>query len=366
MGDLRRRGFMTAMATLPALGGKDRQADSPSLRACASKKNILFGTMVTLRDISDPNYARLVTDECAIITPGVEAKWPFTEPAEGVFRFGPLDTLADFAAASSLRLHMHNLIWSVFLPPWTIAALAQGRGLEIMHRHIATVAGRYRGRVHSWDVVNEPVNPDYPADRAGILTTPWWHSMGPDFIVDAFNETSIADPAVRMMVNDDDLEHDSAGCEKKRTIYLRLVEAWLRRGMKLNALGLEAHLKPWLPLAERPYRRFLQELAGMGLKLRITELDVNDRSLPPDIATRDRIVAAITKRFLDLVLDEPAVDTLIVWGLSDRATWMLRDPGGRRPDGLPPRPSPYDAHLAAKPMRAAIAASLAGARSRPL
>jgi endo-1,4-beta-xylanase len=336
-----------------------------SLRACASGKNILFGSMVTLNDLADPDYARLVADECAIITPGLEAKWPYTEPQEGVFRFEKLDALADFAAAARLRLHMHNLIWANGLPAWTLAALAAGRGRATMHRHIAEVAGRYRGRVHSWDVLNEPVEPHWPSDRAGLMTTPWWHGMGPDYVLDAFAEAATADPSASLMINDDNLEYDLPDRDKKRREYLRLIEGWLRRGMQLNALGLEAHLKPWLPIAEQPYRRFLHELAGMGLKLRVTELDVDDHTLAPDIAARDRLTADYAKRFLDIVLDEPAVDTLIVWGLSDRATWMLHDPTCRRADGLPPRPSPYDTHLQAKPMRAAIAAALRGAPSRP-
>ena len=365
MNVLKRRGFICGAATLPLTGAGAAPTDQRSLRARAGEKKIFFGSMVTLNDIADPDYSRLVADECAIITPGLEAKWPAVEPAEGEFNFRPMDALADFATGSGLRLHMHNLIWGVALPRWAVAALAQGRGREIMHRHIATLAGRYRGRVHSWDVINEPIDPRWPSDRSGLVTTPWWHGMGPEFVRAAFAETAAADPACSLMINDDDLEYDLPDRERKRVTYLRLIEGWLRQGMKLNALGLEAHLKPWLPIAEQPYRRFLRDLADMGLKLRVTEFDVNDRTLPPDTAVRDRIVAGATKRFLDLVLDEPAVDTLIVWGLSDRATWMQHDPAGRRLDGLPPRPSPYDVHLAAKPMRAAIAAALEGTRCRP-
>jgi endo-1,4-beta-xylanase len=362
--DMSRRDLAVALMMLPA-NVRASQTDRRSLRNLAANRNIIFGSMITQRDIGDTAYAALLTEQCAIITPGLEAKWAVIEPHNGIFNFAPMDELAIFAEAGGLKLHMHNLIWSVALPKWTLEALASGQGPGIMARHIATVAGHYRGRVQSWDVINEAVDPRWPADRTGVLTTPWWHGVGPDFIVDAFAEAATADPTAQLMINDDDLEYDTPDREAKRTNYLRLIETWLRRGVQIHAFGLETHFKPWLPFAEKPYRRFLREVAGFGLKLRITEFDINDRLMPADVVRRDVAVADCTKRFLDVALDEPALDMLIVWGLTDRATWMQWDPAGRRQDGLAPRPSPYDAHLMPKPMCEAIAGALRAARARP-
>jgi endo-1,4-beta-xylanase len=367
----RRQFAAAALATRTPLRGKPAaEKITPAgtqipLRDIAADRHILFGTMITLSEIADPDYARLVADECAIVAPGIEAKWPITEPREGDFRFAAMDALAGFAAGAQLRLHMVNLIWSNGLPQWTLQALAQGRGRAVMARHIHAVAGRYRGRVHSWDVVNEAVDPHWTSDKFGLVMTPWWHGMGDDFIACAFADAASADPSASLMINDDDLEYDAPEREAKRAAYLRLIEYWLRHGVPIHAFGLETHLKPWLPLAEKSYRRFLHDIAGFGLKLRITEFDVNDRALPADIPLRDRMAADAAKRFLDVALDEPAVDTLITWGLSDRTTWLRNELTARRPDGLAPRPLPYDAHFAAKPLREAIAAALSHAPSRP-
>jgi endo-1,4-beta-xylanase len=168
-----------------------------------------------------------------------------------------------------------------------------------------------------------------------------------------------------LLINDDDLEYDAPDREIKRTIYLRLVEQLIRRGVPLTGFGLEAHLKPWLPIAEKSYRRFLRELGQMGLRIYITELDVCDRTLAADIGERDRAVAGMTRRYLDLVLDEPAVRTVITWGLGDATSWMVRELSARRADGLRPRPLPYDDRLQPKPMRKAIAAAFCAAPIRP-
>jgi endo-1,4-beta-xylanase len=362
---MQRRQFMAAGGAaaaqawaLPAPGGA-------SLKAAAATRNICFGTEMTVADLADPAYAALVARECAIVTPGIEAKWAYTEPAEGQFRFGPMDALARFAAANHLRLHMHNLIWAVGLPRWTVAAIAEGREAAIMARHIAALVSRYRDLTESWDVVNEPADPRWPSGPEGLCTTPWRRGLGPGFIDQALRDAAAAGPGIHLLINDDDLEYDGADREQKRQIYLRLATALKQRGVPLHGFGLEAHLKPWRSIAEKPYRRFLGELGALGLKLYVTELDVCDRTLPADIAVRDQAAAAYAKAYLDIVLDEPATGTVICWGLSDRSSWMLRDPAGQRPDGLAPRPSPFDAGLTAKPLRAALLTAFLHARSRP-
>jgi endo-1,4-beta-xylanase len=359
---MRRRNFVTGL-TAAAVRTSDH---NKPLRDLAAARNITFGTEVTLSDVTEnAAYAGLVARECAMITPGIEAKWPAVEPAEQKFNFAPLDALVRFADAHGLRLHMHNLIWAVGLPAWTIDALDAGRGAAVMAHHIATTVGRYRGRVDSWDVINELVDPRWPSAAEGICNTPWRRALGADFVPVALREAHMADPIARLLINDDDLEYDASDRERKRNIYLRLIETWIRQGVPLTGFGLEAHIKPWLPIAGKQYRRFLRELAGFGLTLYVTELDVCDRTLPADIAARDMAVAACTKNYLDIVLDEPAVRTVITWGLSDGATWMLRDRAGQRADGLPPRPLPYDSALRPKPMRGALAAAFAAAPHRP-
>ena len=166
------------------------------------------------------------------------------------------------------------------------------------------------------------------------------------------------------MINDDDLEYDYPGQQRKRDEYLRLLEGMLARGVPVTGFGLEAHLKPEHPLAEVAYRRFLHELAGLGLALFVTELDVLDRALPAEAAVRDRVAADTARRYLDVALDETAVRTVITWGLSDRYTYMGHDPETRRADGLPSRCLPYDDALNRKPMWGAIATALAHAPAR--
>ena len=354
-----------AAAASAALFSEPLRASGITLRACAAARNICFGSEVTVADLTaGSGYADLIAQECAIITPGIEAKWAYTEPSEGNFSFGPMDTLMAFAKQRHLRLHMHNLIWSVGLPRWTLAAIAEGYSAAIMARHISTLVSRYQDNVDSWDVINEPADPRWPSGPEGLCRTPWRNGLGPSYVAQALRDASGANPRVCLMINDDDLEYEGIDRDQKREIYVRLIAALRRDNVPLQGFGLEAHLKPWRKIADTAYRRFLSELAAMGLAIYVTELDVCDREMPSDATNRDIAVAAATKNYLDIVLDERATTTVITWGLSDRTTWMLHDPAARRRDGLAPRPLPYDAQLRPKPMRSAMIAAFSHAPDR--
>ncbi len=110
------------------------------------------------------------------------------------------------------------------------------------------------------------------------------------------------------------------------------------------------------------FRRFLSDVASMGLKIVISELDVIDSQLPKDIIARDRIVAETYYQYLSVVLDEPAVTTVVNWGLSDRYTW-ISDYSPRK-DRLEVRPLLFDKHYLRKPAWKAVARAFKEAPKR--
>jgi endo-1,4-beta-xylanase len=114
------------------------------------------------------------------------------------------------------------------------------------------------------------------------------------------------------------------------------------------------------------FRKFLEEIAARGLKIIVTELDVNDIDLPGDIAARDRGVAESYARYLAVCLDQRAVIAVITWGLSDRYTWLTPESGAnfRRRDRLPQRPLPFDADFRPKPAFDAVLKAIEDAPAR--
>jgi endo-1,4-beta-xylanase len=110
----------------------------------------------------------------------------------------------------------------------------------------------------------------------------------------------------------------------------------------------------------------------MGLSIMVTELDVKESNYVAPASVRDQLVADETRRYLDAVLDEPAVKGVTTWGLSDRHSWLevtaadyKRFPGAWSHPGEGPglnRGLPYDSDLRPKPMYDAIIRAFQGAR----
>lgn len=105
----------------------------------------------------------------------------------------------------------------------------------------------------------------------------------------------------------------------------------------------------YLFLPRKMMRSFLDQVVGLGYKLSITELDVNDRDRIGSIEQRDADVATLTRGWLDLLFSYPQTRDVLVWGMSDRYSWLQSF--APRSDGLPVRPLPYDRDFQAKPMR---------------
>jgi endo-1,4-beta-xylanase len=151
---------------------------------------------------------------------------------------------------------------------------------------------------------------------------------------------------------------------------LRFLETMKKRAVPIDALGLQSHIGANNNLQsnrfgmpqETEWRRFLDEVTGMGYALLITEFDVNDDGLPDDVAARDRVVADYARSYLDVTLSYPQAKQVLTWGLVDSHSWLQsRFP---RPSGLAKRPLPYDASYRPKPLREAIAAAFRAAPAR--
>lgn len=221
---------------------------------------------------------------------------------------------------------------------------------------------RYAGKIHSWDVVNEIIQPK-DGRRDNLRITPWLQLLGPNYIDLAFRLTAAADPKALLVYNEYGLDYDNPEQETKRTAVLKLLERLRAKSVPIHALGIQAHLSPGdNKFNPKKLRQFLHHVAGLGLKILITELDVVDKKLPRDIKVRDRIIAAVYEDYLSTVLEEKAVIAVITWGLSDRYSWLNEfEP---RPDRAPVRPLPLDAQMQRKLAWNAIARAFDNAPKR--
>jgi endo-1,4-beta-xylanase len=264
--------------------------------------------------------------------------------------------MANFAQTHGLLFRGHTLVWGLSLPSWFKETVNPQNAEQFLVNHIKTVVGRYAGRMHSWDVVNEAIEPfDKRADN--LRKNPWLEFLGPDYIDLAFRIAAQTDPKAMLVYNDYGLDYDNSKDEARRKGVLKLLENLKSKGTPIHALGIQAHLAgDSTEFNAKKVRNFLKEVANLGLKILITELDVVDKNLPLDVTVRDRIIAGVYEDYLSVALDEPAVIAVVTWGLSDGYTYISEfEP---RADGAPVRPLPLDTNLKRKLAWNAIARSL--------
>jgi endo-1,4-beta-xylanase len=367
-----RRGLLfggLAAATAAALPAP-LAAASQSLRRLAAAKGLVYGTTISAAQIrGDAAFAALVRQEAGLVVPENDMKWQFmNRGAPGDDDFGPADAIVDFAVKNGLVLRGHNLLWYHRTPRWFFDLPSRAAKERAIVARIETMAGRYQGKIHSWDVVNEPIEPkDGRPD--GLRKAVFLEALGPEYLELAYRTARAADPKARLVVNEYDIELDAPEQEARRAALIVLLRRMRAAGTPVDAVGIQGHLRAvgGPPLSAAKLRRFLAEIAAMGLDIEITELDVTDEGAPAAIAARDRLVADAYRRFLDAVLDEPAVKMIVTWGLSDRYSWIVRNETNEtrhRRDGLPSRPLPFDAALQPKPAYRAMAEAFAGAPPR--
>lgn len=342
----------TAAAALPL---------DDSLRGVAARHGFMFGAAVRSGAlIADPRYRALVLRECGLATPEGELKWNAVDADRG-YDFHRAEAIQTMLAPSGVRLRGHTLVWHNALPRWAELALATSEtGRQTLADHIQAVMAAWRGRIDSWDVVNEALD---PGEADGMRRSPAFRGVGPDYIELAFRTARAAAPMAELVYNDYGLEGTDTRSDAKRRALLRLIEQLKMRDTPVDAVGLQAHLSLEQAFDQRSYAAFVRELSGLGVDIHVTELDVADHSTEA-VSVRDRRIADRTERFLDAVLDTPRARSIVTWGLTDLYSWL--NDWGRyyRRDLTPARALPFDASYRPKPMADAIRRAMRGAPAR--
>jgi len=220
---------------------------------------------------SDKRGAAIVRKEFNSISPENAMKWENIHPSPGEYSFDMADRYVAFGEANHMLIVGHTLVWHNQTPAWVFhdnsgALVDRDILLKRMHDHIQTVVSRYRGRIRSWDVVNEVL------DETGALRQSLWlQIIGEDYIAKAFDYAHEADPAAQLTYNDYSLDTNEA----KRAGAIALIKKLKSQGVPtITAVGLQCHssLSSPTPQQEDATIAAFQQL---GVKINISELDMD-------------------------------------------------------------------------------------------
>ena len=362
-------GAPTPVSTAPGPSGPP----APGLNALALRGGRKFGSAIASTpgntragSVQNPDYTAIIKAECGLVVPENEMKWQAVRPSPTAYNFDRMDEIVRWAQGAGQTVRGHTLLWHrpQWFPNWLntydYGANPVREAERLLVEHIQTVTRRYKGIITSYDVVNEAID----HDRNATIETSMSRAMGsPEAVLDLAFHTARAElPGAQLVYND----YMSWEPQHRQhcTDVLRLLEGFRKRGTPVDALGIQSHIEIFAidpatglgPYAEAEWRRFLDEVTGMGYRLLITEFDVKDRALPADIAVRDARVADFARAYFEVMLDyAPHLDDILAWGMVDRFNWLQGFGQAKRADGLEVRGTPYDSTYRAKPLRTALA-----------
>jgi len=333
------------------------QAGALSLRSLAQAQGFGIGSAVTLKGLrKDERYRQVLVREFTQIMPENAMKFNALQPQRDRFNFAAADEIVDFANDRGLKVFGHTLVWQRALPAWLKAGnWTREELLDILHKHITTAVSRYRGRVFAWDVVNEALSTD-----SSLRDLIWLRGIGPEYIDLAFQWAREADPNARLFYNEYDPSGWGARAEQKVDALYNLIAGMKERGVPIDGIGLQMHVKVSDAPTYEGVKKSLERLAQLDLEIQITETDVRLVGSSDPLATQLATQAQIYDGLIRACLDVPRCNGFWFWGFTDRYSWISGFTG--KPDG----PLIFDRFYQPKPAYDAIAQALAESEaSRP-
>ncbi|HTI89472.1 MAG TPA: endo-1,4-beta-xylanase [Puia sp.] len=249
----------------------------PSLKE-AFRDDFLIGTALNMSQVEerDPAVSALISKQFSTFTPENNMKGALIQPGWDRYNFEQADEIVRFAAKYNMKINAHCLIWHSQLPSFMAGMKDADSVRHYFTDHITTVAGRYDGKVYSWDVVNEALNEDGTM-RKSIFE----RYLGDDYIVEAFRLAQKAAPHTQLYYNDYNIEH-----EKKREGVVALVKKIQAAGVRIDGVGIQGH---W-SAGHVPYEdieKSIIEFSALGVKVMFTELDLSVLPSPRNHNTAD-------------------------------------------------------------------------------
>jgi endo-1,4-beta-xylanase len=274
------------------------------------------------------------------ISPENVLKWERVHPSLDTYNFELADKYVAFGEKNHMFIVGHNLVWHSQVPNWVFQddqgkPLTREALLQRMHDHIFKVVGRYKGRIQSWDVVNEALNED-----GTLRKSKWQQIIGDDFIEKAFEYAHQADPQAELTYNDYSLEN-----EAKLKGALALVAKLKAHGVAITTVGIQGHDSLAHPTVEEEDAA-ITAFAKLGVKVAISELDIDVLPRDPklfsaDVSLKvkqdpklnpyanglpDDVQQELARRYAELfavfLKHRAEMSRVTFWGVTDRDSWL--------------------------------------------
>jgi endo-1,4-beta-xylanase len=232
----------------------------------------------------------------------------------------------------------HALVWHNQLADFMKNTSSSAAFTNHVKNHIHTVVSRYKGKIDAWDVVNEAFKED-----GSLRPSVFKKQMGENYIEDVFKLAETADPDADLIYNDYNLYKPA-----KRAGVLKMVKKLQDNGIKINAIGVQAHWRLKSPSLNE-IEQMILDISAAGVDLMFTELDITVLPNPWELVgaevTRNfskfegdpkmdpypnglpkEIEIQLAKRYKDIfklfMKHQDKISSVTFWGVIDQYSWL--------------------------------------------
>ena len=329
-----------AMASA-AFAQKTTQTDIPTLQEVMGPYFLVGAAVNTdLTDGKTPDVEKVVQAQFNQVVAENCMKGEENHPEVNRFDFSDGDRLAEWAQKNGKTLTGHCLVWHSQPPKWMFTdkegnLVSRETLIGRMYNHIMTVMTHYKGKVKGWDVVNEAI-----LDDGSYRQSLYYKIIGPEFIELAFQFAHEADPDAELYINDYSMAKPA-----KREAYVKLLRQFKAKGLRIDAIGMQSHNGYDYP-DYTEYEKSIEAFAAEGVKVMLTELDMNMLPNPHGFSGADisqnfelqkkynpyvdgldkKAQKLFNQRYLDLfrIIErhKDVISRVTFWGTTDESSWL--------------------------------------------
>lgn len=278
------------------------------------------GTVVDLSKLNiNQGYTEIVNKQFNSVTAENIMKPSYLHPTKNTYHWNEADQLVDYCISNAKRLHGHTLIWHQQLPHWMVNFEGTKTDWEMMFKdHITQIVNHFKGKVTSWDVVNEAFN-----DDGTLRSNIWTQNIGSSYIEKAFIYAKEADPKAKLFYNDYDIVINPI----KRAAILKFLNQLKAKGVPIDGIGIQMHIFTGFP-ENIEISNAIDDIWKNDYSIHISELDISmnplgkKMNLPPEneLKRQGEKYLYIFKSY-QRIPDQYKFG-ITIWGVSDYDSWI--------------------------------------------
>jgi endo-1,4-beta-xylanase len=306
----------------------------------------MIGNIFNPPDVSSSEVINTaLTRHYSVLTAENHMKPNQLSAGKGSYNFTTADRMVDAALASGFKVVGHTLLWHSQIPTWQ-QNIDNSTALNDMKQYVTDVVGHFRGKIYSWDVLNEAF-PDggysSSSDWKKVMRSnnPWYKALGSDFVYEGFLAARLADPGAILYYND----YNTNDWSRAKMIHdmVKEVNEQYQKAypgetrLLIEGIGMQSHHN--INVRANAIKNTLFLFKSLGVKISISELDIlivpysefasfghgtgKQNSITEDRRTNGlreqaRLYGEYFKVFLEF---SDIIERVSFWGVTDDRSW---------------------------------------------